>query len=169
MSVRSSLTFTPPCCMMARMDRIRCWFVPMRPVTPFMMMPMRLVSMVMVRGCGFFVLCSVNLKDVIAVGGDDPLQVFPLIHRPVLIREDFHFIKPIEAGGIGPALDLANGNASFAHEAAVVQQVSGGSLPVAHMEGGEAMRFASEFKLRFERIIPPDVIHIQGDPEVCRR
>ena len=30
----------PPWERMARMERIRCWFVPMRPVTPFMMMPL---------------------------------------------------------------------------------------------------------------------------------
>src|ERR1035437_1831356 len=30
---------TPPCRMMAQMERRRCWFRPMRPVTPFMMMP----------------------------------------------------------------------------------------------------------------------------------
>src|ERR1035437_1507455 len=30
---------TPPCRMMAQMERRRCWFSPMRPVTPFMMMP----------------------------------------------------------------------------------------------------------------------------------
>jgi hypothetical protein len=26
---------------MARIERIKCWFMPMRPVTPFMMMPRR--------------------------------------------------------------------------------------------------------------------------------
>src|SRR4051812_21504608 len=36
---------TPPCARMALIDRMRCWFVPMRPVTPFMMMPRRIVSM----------------------------------------------------------------------------------------------------------------------------
>ena len=34
-----SLSATPPCCMMAYNDRRRCWFSPMRPVTPFMMTP----------------------------------------------------------------------------------------------------------------------------------
>src|SRR5690606_16637579 len=29
------------CCRTARIDRMRCWFMPMRPVTPFMMMPRR--------------------------------------------------------------------------------------------------------------------------------
>ena len=30
---------TPPCSRIARIERTRCWFSPMRPVTPFMMMP----------------------------------------------------------------------------------------------------------------------------------
>ena len=37
-SPRESLT--PPCWRIARMEPTKCWFVPMRPVTPFMMMPM---------------------------------------------------------------------------------------------------------------------------------
>ncbi len=37
-------TLTPPCFRMAMMERSRCWLVPMRPVTPFMMMPTRWVS-----------------------------------------------------------------------------------------------------------------------------
>src|SRR5207247_6809819 len=32
---------TTRCCRMATMERTRCWFNPMRPVTPFIMMPMR--------------------------------------------------------------------------------------------------------------------------------
>src|SRR6185503_9561184 len=31
----------PPCLRISRMDRTRCWFIPMRPVTPCMMMPTR--------------------------------------------------------------------------------------------------------------------------------
>src|SRR3954464_14168516 len=42
---------TPPCCRIARMERIRCWFVPMRPVTPFMIMPTRLVTCPAFRPC----------------------------------------------------------------------------------------------------------------------
>src|SRR6476659_10089347 len=42
---RSSETRTPPCFMMARTERIRCWLVPMRPVTPLRMMPILRVSM----------------------------------------------------------------------------------------------------------------------------
>ena len=34
---------TPPRARMARIERTRCWLSPMRPVTPFMMMPMRCV------------------------------------------------------------------------------------------------------------------------------
>ena len=36
---RRSSSATPPCARIAQIERIRCWFVPMRPVTPFMMMP----------------------------------------------------------------------------------------------------------------------------------
>ena len=32
---------TPPWARIATIERIRCWFMPMRPVTPFMMMPRR--------------------------------------------------------------------------------------------------------------------------------
>ncbi len=39
--------FKPPCWMMATMERMRCWFVPMRPVTPFMMMPILCMLMLM--------------------------------------------------------------------------------------------------------------------------
>src|ERR1700761_6792858 len=39
MIVSSALTRTPPCLMIASIERMRCWLVPMRPVTPFMMMP----------------------------------------------------------------------------------------------------------------------------------
>src|SRR5262245_23926199 len=35
------LSARPPCARMARIERIKCWFMPMRPVTPFMMMPSR--------------------------------------------------------------------------------------------------------------------------------
>ena len=38
-------SITPPCLMMATIDRMRCWLVPMRPVTPFMMMPTLCVFM----------------------------------------------------------------------------------------------------------------------------
>ena len=34
---------TPPAARMARIERIRCWFIPMRPVTPCMTMPSRRV------------------------------------------------------------------------------------------------------------------------------
>ena len=38
-------SITPPCLMMATIERMRCWLVPMRPVTPFMMMPTLCVFM----------------------------------------------------------------------------------------------------------------------------
>src|SRR5262245_42414181 len=39
------LSCTPPCARIATIERIRCWFMPMRPVTPFMMMPRRCCAM----------------------------------------------------------------------------------------------------------------------------
>jgi hypothetical protein len=39
MMISPSLHLMPPSCRMATMERIRCWFVPIRPVTPFMMTP----------------------------------------------------------------------------------------------------------------------------------
>jgi len=35
------LSATPPAARIATIERIKCWFMPMRPVTPFMMMPSR--------------------------------------------------------------------------------------------------------------------------------
>jgi hypothetical protein len=45
MMTSESPSFTPPWSMMALTERSRCWFVPMRPVTPFMMMPTLCVVM----------------------------------------------------------------------------------------------------------------------------
>ena len=42
---------TPPSLRMATIERTRCWFVPMRPVTPFMMMPSRFTA-IAVLPCG---------------------------------------------------------------------------------------------------------------------
>src|SRR5262245_29474122 len=36
---------TPPCARIAAMERARCWFAPIRPVTPCMMMPSRCSAM----------------------------------------------------------------------------------------------------------------------------
>ena len=41
MSRVPSASATPPCLRISRIERTRCWFVPMRPVTPCMMMPTR--------------------------------------------------------------------------------------------------------------------------------
>src|SRR5712691_3035912 len=43
------LSATPPCARMATIERIRCWFIPMRPVTPFMMMPSRCCAMLLLH------------------------------------------------------------------------------------------------------------------------
>ena len=39
----SSLILTPPCFIIARIERMRCWFVPIRPVTPLRMIPISCV------------------------------------------------------------------------------------------------------------------------------
>src|SRR6185295_10270067 len=39
------LRATPPCLRIATIERMRCWFMPMRPVTPFMTMPRRCWAM----------------------------------------------------------------------------------------------------------------------------
>src|SRR2546421_8495509 len=39
MSTSPSGSETPPCSRIAAIERMRCWLVPMRPVTPFMMIP----------------------------------------------------------------------------------------------------------------------------------
>src|SRR5689334_4515605 len=39
MIVSSEPTFTPPCFIISAIDLSKCWFVPMRPVTPFMIIP----------------------------------------------------------------------------------------------------------------------------------
>src|SRR5690606_8699484 len=49
MSVSSGEICTPPCFMIATIERNRCWLVPMRPVTPLRMMPMRRVCIVAPR------------------------------------------------------------------------------------------------------------------------
>ena len=43
---------TPPCARMAQMDRMRCWFMPMRPVTPCMIRPSRFVAMKLLQKVG---------------------------------------------------------------------------------------------------------------------
>src|SRR5688572_33183834 len=74
---------TPPCLMMATMDRMRCWLVPMRPVTPFMMMPILCVFMASLC-CG---------SDVLAIGVFYLLQELPLVPGPVPLGEDLHLVE----------------------------------------------------------------------------
>src|SRR5690606_9354760 len=51
--VSPSGSFTPPCLMISTILLIRCWFVPIRPVTPFMIMPIlcSMFSMLSDEGC----------------------------------------------------------------------------------------------------------------------
>ena len=44
MTMSPLASLTPPSARIARMERTRCWFVPIRPVTPCMMMPRRRVA-----------------------------------------------------------------------------------------------------------------------------
>src|SRR5438132_7383604 len=50
---RPSARRTPPSARMAQIERMRCWLVPIRPVTPFMMIPSRIVSTVVLLRIGF--------------------------------------------------------------------------------------------------------------------
>src|SRR6266480_3456275 len=45
---------TPPCWRIATIERIRCWFMPMRPVTPFMITPRRSCVILCLLPCGLF-------------------------------------------------------------------------------------------------------------------
>src|ERR1700683_2774162 len=80
-----ALTRTPPCLMMASIERIRCWLVPMRPVTPFMMMPIL---------CSFIrVPIAAEASGLDPVGLDDLFEEFALVHRPVTVGKNFNFIE----------------------------------------------------------------------------
>ena len=89
----------------------------MRPVTPFMMMPIRLVSMV--------------LRIELRVAGGDLVEKVVLIDAPPLVREDFDLTVAGETSGIHPVADFADVDATFAHETAVIEEIGGGCFPIA--------------------------------------
>ena len=82
------------------------------------------------------------------------------------VGEDLDLARTGEAGVVDAAADPADVDATFAHEAAVVEEIGGGSFPIADVEGKEALLLLGEFDLGFERVVPPHVIHIHGDAEV---
>ena len=70
-----------------------------------------------------------------------------LVFCPPFVGEDFDFAVAGEAGGIDPIADLADVDAAFAHEAAVVEEIGGGRFPIADVEGVKAAGLAREVYL----------------------
>src|SRR3954454_1866245 len=151
MITSSSEILTPPCLMMATIERMRCWLVPMRPVTPFMMIPIlcsRILPPVIVSGTlgGFPNPPATGLRrasspaphasHVLEVGALDVGQELVLVLGPAGLGEHLHLVETLEAGRLHPAADGAHRDASLAGEAAVLEQVGGGGAPVADVEGG---------------------------------
>ena len=78
--------------------------------------------------------------------------------------KDFDFNPVREAGCCFDKLaDAAVVDATFAHEAAVVEHVGGRSHPIAHVEADDA--FARAFHFLFECGIPPDVVNVGRDAD----
>src|SRR5438132_14253639 len=84
-----SASSTPPSLRMAMTERARCWFVPMRPVTPFMMTPSLCSAMASYQKLSLPVLPDANdlhrvgsasLADRLADGEHDEV---PLLHHAV--------------------------------------------------------------------------------------
>ena len=80
------------------------------------------------------------------------LQDLPKIRLLVLApahgRKDLDLVGPAKAGGSHPATDLANGNATLAHQRAVVQDVIR-RLPIADVKGEDRV----ELKFPFGKIL----------------
>ncbi len=79
---------------------------------------------------------TLKVLDVLFVSLDDLVEILVLVGRPVAGREHFHFDPVGEAcGGFDELADAAVVDATFAHQAAVVEHVLGWSAPVADVEG----------------------------------
>src|ERR1700722_2105359 len=151
MMTSCALTRTPPCLMIASMERTKCWLVPMRPVTPFMMMP---------------ILCSFIKSDRSAhsgagpVGLDDLAQELVLVHRPVARGENLDFGEAAEAGLLDPAADFRDVDDAFAHQAAIVEHVRRLVFPVADVEGEKFAFAAATRDLGLEPVVPPEMENV---------
>ena len=74
-------------------------------------------------------------------------------------------MKPREAGRLDPAADLAERDAAFAHQPAVIEEIGGGRAPVADVEGQERALAAAGRDLLLEAVVPPDMIDIDRDAQ----
>src|SRR5438876_1911674 len=98
-----SASSTPPSLRMAMTERARCWFVPMRPVTPFMMTPSLCSAMASDPKLSLPVLPDANdlhrvgsasLADRLADGEHDEV---PLLHHAVPDQDVFGLLQQLLA------------------------------------------------------------------------
>src|SRR3979490_644956 len=98
-----SASSTPPSLRMAMTERARCWFVPMRPVTPFMMTPSLCSAMASYPKLSLPVFPDANdlhrvgsasLADRLADGEHDEV---PLLHPPVPPPNVFRLLQQLSA------------------------------------------------------------------------
>src|SRR5580658_5657067 len=113
----------------------------MRPVTPFMMMPMRW-DFISRGGIIFFREEFLGWArkpglHVVPVGLHDIRQKFVLAVAPEAVGEDLHLIEALEASGLHPRANLPKRYAAFPHQPAVIEHVDRRSAPVAEMVGEE--------------------------------
>src|SRR6267378_1015357 len=98
-----SASSTPPSLRMAMTERARCWFVPMRPVTPFMMTPSLCSAMASYPKLSLLLLPdaddlhrvgSTSLADRLADGEHDEV---PLLHHAVPHQDVFGLLQKLLA------------------------------------------------------------------------
>lgn len=88
-----------------------------------------------------------------------------MVGGPAFGGEDFDFVVAGEARGFDAVADVFEGDAAFAHEAAVVEEVAGVGAPVADVEGEEGFLLGGELDFFFEVGVPPGVVDVEGDAE----
>lgn len=103
------------------------------------------------------------------IGLHNLAEVFVLVHGPEAVGEDLDFARAGEAGLIHPGGDFGDGDAAFAHEAAVVENVSGGCTPVADVEGEQPLLDGGQIDLGAQGGVPPHMIDIHRDAEAGGR
>src|SRR5690606_19487787 len=164
MMVSSGPSFTPPCLMISTIERNRCWFVPIRPVTPFMIMPTVCCFMGLIfRSFAYSICTLMESSSVLLICGDNLPQEIGLVTAPEFIREYFDFVKSVEARFFYPSPYLSNGDTTFPHKSAIVQHVSRGDIPITDMECVEVSTASASFDFRFQGRIPPKVVHVDGN------